>query len=72
MVDLRKLITPKPGREVKRMAENLKKIECDPMCGFMVRSHDEKELIEIAKQHVEKVHKMEASEEELREKIKPA
>lgn len=54
------------------MAENLKKIECDPMCGFMVRSHDEMELIEIAKQHVEKVHKMKASDKDIKEKIKPA
>lgn len=54
------------------MAENYKKIECDPMCGFMVRSHDEKELIEVAKQHMEKVHKMKASDKDIKEKIKPA
>lgn len=54
------------------MAENLKKIECDPVCGFMVRSHDEKEMIEIAKQHLQKVHKMKASDKDIKEKIKPA
>jgi len=54
------------------MAEELKKIECDPMCGFMVRSHDEKELVEIAKEHVKKIHKMKASDKELKERIKPA
>ena len=31
------------------MAEELKKVECDPTCGFMVRTHDEKELVEIVK-----------------------
>ena len=40
------------------MAQTLKKIECDPKCGFMVKSHDEKEIIEIALQHAKKSHKM--------------
>jgi hypothetical protein len=31
------------------MAETLKQIECEPKCGFLVRSHDEAELIRIAK-----------------------
>lgn len=54
------------------MAENLKKIECDPMCGFMIRSHDEKELVEVAKQHLKKIHKMKLSDKEAKERIKPA
>ncbi|HVP35467.1 MAG TPA: DUF1059 domain-containing protein [Terriglobales bacterium] len=54
------------------MAENLKQIECDPMCGFMVRSHDEKEVIEIAKDHMKKIHKMKVSDKEIKEKIKSA
>ena len=54
------------------MAPELKKIECDAECGFMVRSHDEKELVEVATQHVKKIHKMAASEKDMRAKIKPA
>ncbi len=54
------------------MAEKLKKIECDPTCGFMVRSHDEKEVIEIAKEHAIKVHKMTVSENDLKAMLKEA
>jgi predicted small metal-binding protein len=54
------------------MAEELKKAECDPTCGFMVRSHDEKEISEIVKLHAKKFHSMEVSDEELKEKIKAA
>ena len=35
------------------MAETLKQIECEPKCGFLVRSHDEKELIRIGMEHAE-------------------
>lgn len=34
--------------------DKLKSIECDPKCGFMIRSHDEKEVINIAKEHAKK------------------
>ena len=53
------------------MEKELKKIECDPMCGFLVRSHDEKEIIEIAMQHVNKVHKMKITEKDIKAKIIP-
>ena len=36
--------------------EKLKQISCDPMCGFKVRSHDEKEVVELTKLHAKKVH----------------
>ena len=51
---------------------SLKEIECDPKCGFMVRSHDEKELIEIAREHAMKSHKMTISEHELKGMMKSA
>ena len=34
------------------MNQDLKQIQCDDMCGFMVRSHDENEVIHMAKQHI--------------------
>lgn len=43
------------------MAGELKKVECDPKCGFMVQSHDEKELIEMASQHGKKFHPKETA-----------
>jgi len=54
------------------MAANLKKIECDPVCGFKVQSHDEKELMEIGIQHAKKFHNMTVSVEEAKKMIKPA
>lgn len=36
--------------------EKLSEISCDPSCGFTVRSHDKEEVINLAKQHVEKKH----------------
>jgi len=52
------------------VAEKLKKIECDPKCGFMVRSHDEKEVVEIAMNHAKKAHKMSITEKELKGMVK--
>jgi predicted small metal-binding protein len=54
------------------MAAELKKIECDTECGFMVRSHDEKELVEVVMQHAKKIHNMAVSEKDIKAKIKPA
>jgi predicted small metal-binding protein len=54
------------------MAETLKKVECDPKCGFMVRSHDEKEIIELAIQHAKKFHKMTITEKDVKAMVKDA
>ena len=54
------------------MAETLKKVECDPKCGFMVRSHDEKEIIEIVTQHAKKSHKMTIAEKDIKATMKDA
>ena len=54
------------------MATELKKIECDPMCGFMVRSHDEKELVEIVTRHAKNAHNMTMTEKDAKGRIKPA
>ncbi len=52
------------------MTGDFKKVECDPGCGFMVKSHDEKELIEIVKQHAKKSHNMTVSDRDIKEKMK--
>lgn len=54
------------------MATDLKKVECDPTCGFMVRSHDEKELIEIVTRHAKNAHNMTITKKDAKGKIKPA
>jgi predicted small metal-binding protein len=54
------------------MAEMLKKLECDPKCGFVIQSHDEKEIIEVAMQHAKKSHNMQVTEKEAKAMIKDA
>lgn len=50
----------------------LKQLECPPECGFMVRSHDEKEIMEVVKKHAKNVHKTTMKDKELKEMIKTA
>ena len=40
----------------KEASPGLKSVSCPPECGFMCRTHDEQELIEIVKAHVLKSH----------------
>jgi predicted small metal-binding protein len=54
------------------MGGSLKKVECDPKCGFMVRSHDEKELVEITKQHAKKSHNKDLTDKDIKSMIKDA
>jgi predicted small metal-binding protein len=48
----------------------MKSIECDPKCGFLVRSHDEKEVISIAKTHGKAKHNMSATDNDLKKMMK--
>ena len=54
------------------MAEKLKQVECDPKCGFLVRSHDEKEIVEVAIQHMKKAHSKVITEKDARTMMKDA
>ena len=55
------------------VAEKLKQIECDPKCGFLVRSHDEKEVVEVALQHAKKAHSgMKITEKDIKGMVKDA
>lgn len=47
-------------------------VECDPTCGFMIRSHDNVELVSIIKNHVHSAHQQTLSDQDVREKMKPA
>jgi predicted small metal-binding protein len=60
------------GREVTTMAERLKKVECDPKCGFLIQSHEEKEIVEIAMQHAKKAHSLVITEKDVRAMLKDA
>ncbi len=48
------------------METALKKVECDPKCGFMIKSHDEKEIIKIALEHAKKFHEMDITEKDIK------
>ncbi len=52
-----------------KMGEKLHRVSCDPECGFMVQSHDEKELMGIVKEHTKKMHKMKVSDKDVRERM---
>ena len=47
-------------------SESLKTVSCPPECGFMCRSHDEKELIEIVKTHAKNAHGKLLTDEQVR------
>jgi predicted small metal-binding protein len=48
----------------------LKSVSCDPACGFMCRSHDEKELSAIIKAHAKKAHKMDMTDKQVKDMMK--
>ncbi|MFN3480281.1 MAG: DUF1059 domain-containing protein [Thermodesulfovibrionales bacterium] len=52
------------------MAEKLYSIECDPKCGFIIKSHDKEEVIEIAKRHGKEKHKMDITDKDIEAMIK--
>lgn len=38
------------------MKNGLEKISCDPLCGFMIQSHDHNELLDLTMRHVKNAH----------------
>jgi predicted small metal-binding protein len=53
------------------MNQSLKRISCDPTCGFMVQSHDEKEVVDIATKHVHQAHPdMKVSRDDVKSRMK--
>lgn len=52
------------------MDKQLKEIDCDPECGFMIKSHDEKEVIMVAKEHAKSKHDMDVSDKDMQKKMK--
>jgi predicted small metal-binding protein len=67
-----KIATEERRKEVRTVGDKLKKVECDPKCGFAVQSHDEKEVIDIAMKHAKKAHNMDVTEKDARGMMKDA
>ncbi|MBI4548977.1 MAG: DUF1059 domain-containing protein [Ignavibacteriae bacterium] len=42
--------------EMKKEGMMMKSVECNPVCGFMIRSYDEKELTSMVMEHAKKHH----------------
>ena len=47
------------------MSESLYKVTCTPECGFSVTSHDKTEVVALAKEHGQKVHKLDMPDAEV-------
>jgi predicted small metal-binding protein len=61
-----------PKKEVKKteVKGTLKSVTCDPACGFSVRSHDEKEVVAIVKEHAKTHHNMDMTDDKVKEMMK--
>ncbi|MDA8087556.1 MAG: DUF1059 domain-containing protein [Nitrospiraceae bacterium] len=57
------------AEHVKEKKHQLKQIDCGPECGFLIRSHDEKEIVDITKKHVKQFHGMDMSEQDIKKDI---
>ena len=53
------------------MDKKMMKASCDPMCGFSVQSHDDKEVVEFMTKHAKNSHNMAMAEKEVRAMMKP-
>ncbi len=49
--------------------KQLKQIDCGPECGFLIRSHDEKEILDMTRKHVKQFHGMDMSEADVKKDI---
>ena len=51
------------------MNEELKLIQCGDQCGFMIRSQDEKEILDVARNHMKTKHNMTVQDADLKAKM---
>jgi hypothetical protein len=47
----------------------LYQVTCDPMCGFVVKSHDKSETKKFAKEHVKTIHSKMVSDGEVEKMV---
>jgi predicted small metal-binding protein len=58
-------------KEEKKEAKHmLKSVSCAPECGFMVRSHDDKEVAAIVIEHAKKAHGKEMTDQDVMDMAK--
>jgi predicted small metal-binding protein len=54
----------------KKTVAEVKSVSCNPECGFMVQSHDEKELTDIVIAHAKNAHNMDVTASDVKAKMK--
>jgi predicted small metal-binding protein len=57
---------------MKEKGMMMKEFVCKPECGFMVRSHDESEIMSMAKMHGKQQHNMDMTDEQVKEMMHDA
>ena len=50
--------------------KQLFEIDCDPACGFMVKSHNKGETIKMAREHLKDIHGKDTSEDDASKMVK--
>ncbi len=48
----------------------LVRVECDPMCGFIIQSHDKSEVKKYTVEHVKNSHNKEMSDKDVEKAMK--
>jgi len=57
-------------KKVTGKKSELKSVTCDPACGFMVRSHDEKEITAIVIAHAKSAHNKDVTADDVKSMMK--
>jgi predicted small metal-binding protein len=60
------------GKKTEKTEMALKSVSCDPACGFMVQSHDEKELTSIVIAHAKSAHHKDLTADDVKGMMKSA
>ena len=56
---------------MEETTRELWKVECEPACGFLIRSHDRDELVTAATHHTKQIHNKDLPQAEIENLIKP-
>ena len=63
-------MTKEAGKADMAATGPLMSVTCDPACGFMMKSHDEKELTEAVKKHAKNHHNKKMSDKDVKAMMK--
>jgi len=58
------------GKKADKGEMALKSVSCDPACGFMIQSHNEKEISEVVIAHAKNAHNKDVKAEDVKAMMK--